>query len=257
MLKTSSFWDNIGQSLNDGSLTFERVSDLFNFLEEMDSINDSIIFNFLSRCYTPDYKFIDYDTLLYDMQNKGITKNSLLWIFSNLHDFDHRNNEIIMYSYSKDKHYWSNHKIYRSPVFGIFKNGNWNDPKVKPIKTPRKSKNLTTTTEEDFKILSDTYDYIAKTHYSNIPEYIPMGIDIVKFRKHLYEHYKINKYQFTEMLQRIKDEDRKNSKPNRINLFGGPSGHYHKDNWVEYNDKHYLLIEVLTEDHNKQMKPHR
>lgn len=248
----SSFWDNIGQALNDDSLTFDRVLELINFLKEMDATNNNIIFDFLSRCYIPNYKFIDYNTLLHDMQNKGITKTSLGWVFSNLHDFDHRNNEIIMYSYSRDKHHWLKHTIYRSPVFGVFKNGEWNESKKQTKKAPV-LKERKTTVEEDFKILSDVYDNVAKLFYSGIPGYVPIAIDVVKIRKYLWDNYRINKYQFAEMIRKIKDKD----SLNRIKLSGGPCSHYHKDNWVEYNGKHYLGIEVETEEHKRQMASHR
>lgn len=254
----SSFWDSIGQALENDSLTFERVKDLVDFLKEMDIANNNVTSIFLKNYLIPGYKFIDYDTLLYDIQNKGVSKHSLEWIFSDLHDFDHINSEIIMYSYSRDKHYWLKHRLYRSVVSGTFKDGKWNEPrKQNPDKKQRLLKERISTVEEDFKILSDAYDTVAKLFYTGITGYVPIAIDVTKIRKYLWEHYRINKYQFTKMVQKIMDYDRESLEQNRIKLSGGPCGHYHKDNWIEYNGKHYLGIEVETEEHKKQMIPHR
>jgi hypothetical protein len=114
-----------------------------------------------------------------------------------------------------------------------------------------------TKADEDFKIFSDVYDEIARTNYSGIPGYVPVGETVVEFRKLLWKKFRINKKQFAAMLQRIRDQDRNSpgSVLHRVNLFGGPI--YHKNDWVECDGRHWLLIEVRTEEHEKQMAPHR
>jgi hypothetical protein len=88
---------------------------------------------------------------------------------------------------------------------------------------------------------------------SGVPGYVAIGIDIVTFRKRLWTKFKINRYQFAEMLQRLRDRYSPYTK--EINLSGGPI--YHKDDWVECNGRYWLHIEVKTEDHKRQMAPHR
>jgi hypothetical protein len=118
----SSFWDSIGQKLLDGKLELPEVMDLIIFLKEMDLKNNNVTSEYLRKAYGYGYKFKDYDTLVHDIQNKGINKDQLGNIFSNLHSFDHETDQVIMNSYDKDKHYWVKHVTYRN-FLGEFRDG--------------------------------------------------------------------------------------------------------------------------------------
>jgi len=113
--------------------------------------------------------------------------------------------------------------------------------------------------EECFKILGDVYDEIAIEMSERIPGYVAVGVEVTEFQKRLWKKYRINKVQFAEMVQRIRTYDREILKyyPLRVKLFGGPTSHYRKANWVECDGRHWILIEVETEDHMKRMAPHR
>jgi hypothetical protein len=109
--------------------------------------------------------------------------------------------------------------------------------------------------DDDFKILSDIYDEIAIEMSERVPGYVAVGVTIVDFRKRLWKKYHINRRKFADMLQRVRDYDYNNSNYNRIKLYGGPI--YLKDDWVECDGRHWLLIEIETEDHKRRMAPHR
>jgi hypothetical protein len=110
--------------------------------------------------------------------------------------------------------------------------------------------------QSDFDIFSDVYDEIAIEMSERVPGYVVVGVTVVEFRKRLWKKYRINRKQFTDMLQRLRDHDRNsNSDRYRIKLYGGPI--YLKDDWVECDGRHWLLIEVETEDHMRRMEPHR
>ena len=115
------------------------------------------------------------------------------------------------------------------------------------------------TIEESFKIFSDVYDEIAIEMSERIPGYVAVGVEVVEFQKLLWKKYRINKKEFSEMLQKLRDYDRDVIKYYRLSvkLYGGPTCHYHKNNWVECDGRHYIVIEVETEDHMKRMAPHR
>jgi hypothetical protein len=119
------------------------------------------------------------------------------------------------------------------------------------------SKNLTI--EESFKMFGDIYDEIAIEMSEKIPGYVAVGVEIVEFQKLLWKNYRINKKEFATVLQMLRDYDREVLKyySLRVKLYGGPTSHYHKNNYVECDGRHYILIEVETEDHMKRMAPHR
>lgn len=120
----SSFWDDVGIRLMNGTYKFEELESLIAFLKEMDIKNNNVVLNSVSTSYLGGYVWGGYDQLLSDVQNKGISLSQLGYFLSNLHDFDHMFDQIIMNSYYKDKHYWAKHEVYRS-FMGTFKNGKW------------------------------------------------------------------------------------------------------------------------------------
>lgn len=107
--------------------------------------------------------------------------------------------------------------------------------------------------DDAFKIFSDVYDRLAEKAEERIPGYVTVGEYIPDFRRALWRRYQINRAEFQEFLQQLRAE----SSPYRmkINLYGGPI--YLKDDWVECDGRHWLLIEVRTEDHERKMAPHR
>jgi pantothenate kinase len=124
----SSFWDDVGSRLLKGTYKFEELESLVIFLKEMDDKNENVIVNAISQSYLGGYEWRGYDQLLTDVQNKGISLNQLGYFLSNLHDADHGIDQVIMNAYSKDKHYWVKHKVYRS-CMGTFSGGKWVESK--------------------------------------------------------------------------------------------------------------------------------
>lgn len=98
-----------------------------------------------------------------------------------------------------------------------------------------------------FKILSDVFDDLDA----------PMKIycSVVEIRSHIWKKYKINKTEFQQMLERLCNVN----SPYRqaIQLSGGPAHHYTKKNFVEVEGRHWLLIQVETEQHAQFMEGHR
>jgi hypothetical protein len=71
------------------------------------------------------YTFKDYDTFLSDLKAGKIPYKAFEYFLSNLHTFDHNHEEILMYSYARDKRYWHKHKQIRFGYKGTFKDGHW------------------------------------------------------------------------------------------------------------------------------------
>lgn len=120
----SSLWDSFGQKISDGSIRIEEMVELIVFCKEFDELNANVlaltVIKPLSWC---KYTFTDWDAFEKYMHGQ-VNKQLLEYFISTLHDFDHANEQIVMYSFSKDKHYWKKHKVYRSWM-GTFKDGKW------------------------------------------------------------------------------------------------------------------------------------
>ena len=139
----SSLWDTFGQQIYNNKLNIEDIEKLLLFLKQFDVVNKNVVTHYLSKNDLDGYKFEGYDKLLEVLQNKTITKNQFTYFISELHSFDHENNEILMYSFSKDENYWSKHVCYRS-CKGTFREGKWKikmvwDTHSKPISDKREN----------------------------------------------------------------------------------------------------------------------
>ena len=124
----SSTWDMFTNKIGNGSLSLAEFASLLEFLREFDAANDNIISKvmpFHMRHY--NYTFTTFDQLEKDVQEKGITKEGLLWFISTIHDIDHSIDQVMMYTFDetgKKKHYWKTHKSFRS-LMGTFRDGKW------------------------------------------------------------------------------------------------------------------------------------
>jgi len=123
----SSLWDSFGQKFYNGTLPFAEVAELVEFLRGFDKVNNNMVGSFMERelSFFTKYTWRGYDQFLTDMQTRGMSKQTLEHFLGGLHTFDHANNEILMYSFSRDKKYWHKHRAYQSGVYGIFQNGAW------------------------------------------------------------------------------------------------------------------------------------
>lgn len=122
----SSFWDSLGQKIVDGTIKYEEIAELVEFLKEFEAVNGNVIVSMqkpwlrtMSR-----YEFADWGMFLHDMQNKGMSRRTLEEFISQMHSYDHTVDQVIMNSFWKDKHYWKKHKVYRN-FMGTFKDGVW------------------------------------------------------------------------------------------------------------------------------------
>ena len=102
-----------------------------------------------------------------------------------------------------------------------------------------------------FHIFAGIYDDYATWAAKRVPNYEPLGMDIVRFRKCLWSRHTINRSQFQAMLQRLRNDP---TFRQYIHLYGGPD--YGKANWVTCDEKRWLLIEVMTPRHIRMMMDH-
>jgi len=122
----SSMWDFYGFKFYDGTLKFEEIAELVEFLRGFDEVHDGMVGKALMWHLSPaGYTWHGYDQFLVDLQNKGMSKQTLEYFLGELHTFDHEHKEILMYSFGKDKNYWSKHRVYESRIYGTFKEGKW------------------------------------------------------------------------------------------------------------------------------------
>ena len=112
----SSFWDSLGQKLLDGTLKYEEVHELVEFLREFDAVNNNAIATMMKPWLRTmsRYEFVDWDKFLHDVQHKGMDKRTLEEFIEQLHSYDHSVDQVLMNSFWKDKHYWKKHTEYRN-----------------------------------------------------------------------------------------------------------------------------------------------
>ena len=116
----SVMWDELGQKLYGRTLTNKDIGDLEEFLIYFDNVHDNIVLRSVLSRHGFDY-WTDFDIALH---SGLVSRETLGQILSDLHSFDHENDEILMRSFYKNKNYWRNHKIYKT-VLGTFRKGKW------------------------------------------------------------------------------------------------------------------------------------
>lgn len=101
--------------------------------------------------------------------------------------------------------------------------------------------------EQLFGIISEVFDDLDA----------PMKIycSVVEIRSLLWRKHRVDKIQFQQIIERLCAVD----SPYRmkIQLAGGPTGAYKKNNFVEVEGRHWLYIQVETEQHAQFMEGHR
>jgi hypothetical protein len=121
----SSLWDSFAQKIQSGNIDIEEFTELIEFLKEFDAVNNGIMKNLMiTQLNFVHHNFVDWDLFEAYIKTGSVHKRVLEWFISTLHDFDHANDQVIMYSFSKNKHYWSKHHTYRNWM-GTFKAGKW------------------------------------------------------------------------------------------------------------------------------------
>jgi hypothetical protein len=120
----SSLWDEYAQKIYTGKIKIEEMTDLVEFLRGFDAVNKNIIGDGLKRWMKPSgYEFTDY--LAFEGHLKGkVHPHVLNYFIGALHDFDHANEQVLMYSFTKNKNYWRKHHTFRNWM-GTFKDGAW------------------------------------------------------------------------------------------------------------------------------------
>jgi hypothetical protein len=121
----SSLWDSFAQKIHGGNIQIEEVVELIEFLEEFDVVNNNIIKDLMShQLKFVHHDFIDLELFRLYIQTGSVHRVVLEYFISALHDFDHANEQVLMYTFDKNKHYWAKHHTYKNWM-GVFKEGKW------------------------------------------------------------------------------------------------------------------------------------
>lgn len=123
----SSLWDSFAQKIHSGNIMIDEMVELIEFIKEFDNVNDNIISHtMITRLKNlTNFDFSDWNMFSIYMQTGSVHRVILEYFISELHTFDHENEQVLMYSFTKDKHYWVKHHTFRNWM-GTFKNGKWN-----------------------------------------------------------------------------------------------------------------------------------
>jgi hypothetical protein len=122
----TSLWDDLGGKVLNGQITRTEMADLIEFLRGFEKANNITPLNKLALT---KYNFIDFDTFEKDLNEGKLHRETLGYFIAELHSFDHRNEDILMISFSKNKKYWHKHHTFRC-MMGIFKEGKWTYSKL-------------------------------------------------------------------------------------------------------------------------------
>lgn len=121
----SSLWDEYAQKIYSGNIQIEDITGLINFLRDFDKVNNNVIGILIKRHLGfVKYDFIDWDMFEINMKTGSVHRRVLEYFIGALHDFDHANEQVLMYTFTTNKNYWKKHTMYKNWM-GTFKNGAW------------------------------------------------------------------------------------------------------------------------------------
>jgi len=121
----TSLWDDLGGKVLHGQISRIELADLIEFLRGFDRANNGIVLDTLKQELSrTKYNFIDFDTFEQELYEGKLCREAVVYFIGELHSFDHRNEDILMISFSKDKKYWHKHHTFRC-MMGTFKDGRW------------------------------------------------------------------------------------------------------------------------------------
>jgi len=139
----SSLWDGYAQKIYSGNISIKDITDLIEFLRDFDKVNKNVISELVSHQLSfIKYDFVDWDMFEAHMRTGSVHRRVLEYFIGALHDFDHANEQVLMYTFNTNKSYWKKHKSYKNWM-GTFKDGVWvYSKKWREIHTEVEGKNV-------------------------------------------------------------------------------------------------------------------
>lgn len=121
----SSLWDSFAQKIYSGNIDIDEIVDLIEFLKDFDKVNNNIVGDSVRKQLGfIRYNFIDWDMFEIYIKTGSVHRRVLEYFIGALHDFDHSNEQVLMYTYELKKRYWKTHTQFKTWM-GVFKNGTW------------------------------------------------------------------------------------------------------------------------------------
>lgn len=121
----SSLWDEYAQKIYSGNIQVEDITVLINFLRDFDKVNKNVAGDIVRhQLGLIKYNFIDWDMFEINMKTGSVHRRVLEYFIGALHDFDHANEQVLMYTFTTNKNYWRKHNTYKNWM-GTFKDGAW------------------------------------------------------------------------------------------------------------------------------------
>lgn len=117
-------WDAFAHKIRANSMTIEDITGLVEFLKEFDAANNDIIVTGVKRYMEVwHFDFTGWEMFMNQCLTGKMSSRQMETLIGYLHDFDHGNEQVLAYTIGK-KHYWRDHKSFRSWM-GTFSNGEW------------------------------------------------------------------------------------------------------------------------------------
>lgn len=121
----SSLWDEFAQKIYSGSVNIEEFIDLIAFLKDFDNVHGDILKRIMiTQLRLINYQFTDWDMFEIYLKTGSVHRRVLEYFIGALHDFDHSNEQVLMYTYEPKKRYWKTHNQFKTWM-GVFKDGVW------------------------------------------------------------------------------------------------------------------------------------